>query len=153
MLTNIPALPLALVGPLTQVVDVVSSTVDAVKLMRANKEECAHLVSRIARFLRSLIDNLRANKVSFAGDAPTAAHLIALKRYMSPCPRMYSALTNLFHSNLMAIRDDVEQWSHLSVLDSLMRRERIKVAISRHGENVNDCIQIFQVSECELSLY
>ena len=79
---DIPTLPPGLAGPLTQVADVVSSTVEAVKLMRENREECAHLVSRVVRFLRSLIDNVRASNVSFSDGTPTAASLIALKRYI-----------------------------------------------------------------------
>jgi hypothetical protein len=79
---NISTLPLAFVGPLTQIADVVSSTIDAVKLMGANKEECAYLVSRVLRLLRSLVDNMKASDVSFADGTPTAASLIALRRYV-----------------------------------------------------------------------
>jgi hypothetical protein len=82
LLTDIRTLPSSLVGPLSQVTDVLSSTVEAVKLMRENQEECAHLVSRTVRYLRSLIDSMRTNNVSFADGTPTAASLIALKRYI-----------------------------------------------------------------------
>jgi hypothetical protein len=96
IIADIPTLPLALAGPLIQVTDALSSTVEAVKLMRANRKECAHLVSRVVRFLRSLIDNLRANKVSLANDTPTAAGLIALKRYIFHCRRTSYSLKNIF---------------------------------------------------------
>jgi hypothetical protein len=82
ILNDISTLPLAFVGPLTQIADVVSSTIDAVKLMGANKEECAYLVSRVLRLLRSLVDNMKASDVSFADGTPTAASLIALRRYV-----------------------------------------------------------------------
>ena len=82
MLGDIPTLPPALAGPLTQIADVVSVTVDAVKLMRENQDECAHLVSRVLRFLRSLIDNLRASNVTIADSTLTAANLFTLRRYV-----------------------------------------------------------------------
>ena len=78
-------LPMTVAGPLTQIADIVSSTVDAVKLMRENREECAHLVARIVRFLRSLIDNLRTSNVSTADSTPTAANLFTLKRCVLHC--------------------------------------------------------------------
>lgn len=91
LLNDIPTLPLALAGPFTQVIDVVSGTVDAVRLMRGNREECEHLMARIVRFLRSLIDHLTASKVPIVDGTPTAARLFALRRfvfhcrYLSPC--------------------------------------------------------------------
>jgi len=48
----------------------------------------------------------------------------------------------------MSIRDDTKRWSRLSIWDSFTKRERIKVAISRHGENLTDCFNTFQVSVC-----
>ena len=72
-------LPLTVAGPLTQIADIVSATIDAVKLMRENKEECAHLVARVVRFLRSLIDNMSMSNVSTTDGTPTAANLYTLK--------------------------------------------------------------------------
>ncbi|KAF8342543.1 hypothetical protein F5887DRAFT_350425 [Amanita rubescens] len=127
ILTDIRSLPPGLVGPLSQVADVVSSTVEAVKLMRENKDECAHLLSRVVRHLRALVATMRGSNVSFTDGTPIAVCLIALK------------------SNLMAIRDDAERWSRLSILDSLFKRERIKTAILMHRDNLNDCFAAFQM--------
>ena len=96
ILTDIPTLPLALVGPLAQVADVVSSTIEAVKLIRENREECAHLVSRIVRFLQSLVDHLRVSNVPLVDGTPTVASLIALKRYIFHRCCTPSALKNPF---------------------------------------------------------
>ena len=63
IVNDIPTLPLAIAVPLTQIADIVSVTLDAVKVMRENREECTHLVDRVVRFLRSLIDNLKASNV------------------------------------------------------------------------------------------
>jgi hypothetical protein len=112
IVTDISTLPLALAGPFNQVADVVSDTIEILKLMRDNRDECAHLISRVVRFLRSLMDSLKASKVSVANDTPTAASLIALKRYIFHCHCTSIVLKNLFGgSNLMAIRDDTERWS------------------------------------------
>ena len=78
-------LPLTVASPLTQIADIVSATIDAVRLMRENREECAHLVARVVRFLRSLIENLRASNVSTADGTPTAANLYTLKRCVLRC--------------------------------------------------------------------
>ena len=45
----------------------------------------------------------------------------------------------------MTIRDDTTEWSRLGLLDSYIKRDRIKVAVSRHGENLTDCFSTFQV--------
>jgi hypothetical protein len=82
LLTDILTLPTGLAGPLSQVADVLSTTVEAVKLMRENQEECAHLLSRVMIFLQSLKDGMRATNVSFGDGTPTAAILIALNRYI-----------------------------------------------------------------------
>ncbi|KAF9514634.1 hypothetical protein BS47DRAFT_867759 [Hydnum rufescens UP504] len=58
---------------------------------------------------------------------PTATRLFTLKR------------------NLMAIRDDALRWSRFNVLDSLVKRDKIKTGISRHGENLTDCFNTFQI--------
>jgi hypothetical protein len=47
----------------------------------------------------------------------------------------------------MAIRDDTLRWSQLSLLKRYAKREEIKIAISRHGENLTDCFYTFLVSE------
>ena len=88
-------LPLTVAGPLTQIADIVSVTIDAVRLMRENREECAHLVARVVRFLRSLIVNLRTSNVSTPDGTPTAANLYTLKRYVLHCHRTSSVLKSL----------------------------------------------------------
>jgi hypothetical protein len=117
--------------------------------MRQNKEECAHLVSRVVRFLQSLIDSTRASDVSFGDGTPTAASLNALKRYIFRRRSTSSALRVLSGgSNLMAFRNDTEQWSRLTIWDSVVKRERIRAAILMHRDNLTDCFNALQVSAC-----
>ncbi|KAF9514633.1 hypothetical protein BS47DRAFT_867632 [Hydnum rufescens UP504] len=116
ILDDLPNLPLALAGPLSQVLDVVSGMIDAVKAMREGKDGCRHLVFRVLKFLQALMDESRGSNVPIVEGTRTAARLFALKR------------------NLMSIRDDALQWSRFNVLDSYVKRDKIKTGISRHGE-------------------
>jgi hypothetical protein len=86
MLDNIPTLPLVLAGPLSQVLDVISGMIDAVKAMREGKDGCEHLIFRVLRFLQSLVDESRGSSMPIVEGTPTAARLFALKRCVSPCP-------------------------------------------------------------------
>ena len=83
ILSDIPTLQLALVGPLTQIANVVSDTIDDMNFMHDDREECAHLVARVLRFLRSLIADLRGSSAPIADGTPTAARLFALRRCVS----------------------------------------------------------------------
>ena len=98
ILNDIPTLPLALAAlPLIQIANIVSVTVEAVKVMRENREEFAHLVARIVRFLLLLRDHLRASNVSVA-DGMLAANLHTLKRCVLPCHCTFFALKYLSRS-------------------------------------------------------
>ncbi|KAF9507672.1 hypothetical protein BS47DRAFT_283659 [Hydnum rufescens UP504] len=52
---DMPALPLALSGPLTQVFDVVGEVIEAVKTMRDGRDGCTQLIVRITKFLESYV--------------------------------------------------------------------------------------------------
>ena len=83
ILHDIPDLPLTIAGPLTHVVDVVSEMMSAVKLLRENKDDCTHLITRVVKFLESLADEWKLWKTSnvpIVDGALIAARLIALKR-------------------------------------------------------------------------
>ena len=146
MLNDIPSLPLAIAGPLAQIVDVVSGTIEAIKLMRQNKDECLHLITRVVNFLQSLVDEWRTSNVPIFDGSPTAARLFALRLYVFYQCLTFSLPMSSGSRNLMTIKDDATEWSRLSIWDSLIKRDRIKVAISRHGDNLTDCLSSFQVS-------
>ncbi|KAF9514640.1 hypothetical protein BS47DRAFT_868085 [Hydnum rufescens UP504] len=133
MLDNIPSLPLALAGPLSQVLDVISGMIDAVKAVREGKHGCEHLIFRVLKFLQSLVDESRGSSVPIVEGTPTAARLFALKR------------------NVMAIRDDALRWSQLSLVKRYAKREEIKIEISRHGENLTDCFHTFVLTSLRAS--
>jgi hypothetical protein len=80
ILEHIPALPQPIAGSLRQVVDVVSGIIRTINLMRQNRNDCAHLINRVVRFLQSLVDDLRASKAPILDGTPTTARLFALRR-------------------------------------------------------------------------
>ena len=148
-LKDVPILPMAISGPWGQAINAVSEMVDAVKLMHENQDDCAHLITRVVNFLQSLADEWVASTAPNLDGTPTAARLIALARYVFRRRRVFSVLKYTC-SNLLAIRDDTERWSRMSLLESYLKRDKVKVAISRHGENLTDCINTFQVSACQI---
>ncbi|KAF9515761.1 hypothetical protein BS47DRAFT_745667 [Hydnum rufescens UP504] len=147
MLEHIPTLPLSIAGPLRQVVDVASGIVRTIEDMRQNRDDCAHLINRVLKFLQSLVDDLRMTKVPILDGTPTAARLFALKRLVLHCHCISSSLRSISFggSNLMSIQEDTERWSRLGVLGAYMKSAEIKVAISRHTDNLMDCFSTFQV--------
>lgn len=82
ILADLRTLPPGLAGPLSQIPDILSGTVEAVKLMRENKEACAHLVSRVTKLFRSLINSMMESNASFGEGTATAASLVTLMRYI-----------------------------------------------------------------------
>jgi hypothetical protein len=148
IMEDIHAVPLALINPLTQVLDVVSGIRDAVKKMRDGKDGCTHLIFRVLKFLHSLVDGLKGRNIP--DSTPTASSLFTLRRYVIQIPRTFSILKyNSFlygHSNLMAIHADATRWSHLHLVKRYVQRDKIMTAISRHGDNLTDCLHTFQVS-------
>ncbi|KAF9519457.1 hypothetical protein BS47DRAFT_1148807 [Hydnum rufescens UP504] len=80
ILAHIPALPLSIGGPLRQVVDVVSEIIQTIDLMHQNRNDCAHLINRVVKFLQSLVDDLRRSKVPIRDSWPTTTRLFALRR-------------------------------------------------------------------------
>jgi hypothetical protein len=83
ILNNIPALALALAGPLTQVLDVVSEIIDVVKAMHDGKDGCAHLIFRTLTFLDCLVGELKESNGPILDGGPTAARLFTLRWYVS----------------------------------------------------------------------
>ncbi|KAF9507291.1 hypothetical protein BS47DRAFT_321154 [Hydnum rufescens UP504] len=126
IVNDIPAVPLALVPPLTQVLEVVSEISDAVKKMRDANDECRHLIFRVLKFLQYLVDVLKGRNIP--DSAPTADSLRRLKR------------------DLLEIHTDATRWSRLNVMKLYLRRDKIMTAISRHGENLTDCLRAFQIA-------
>ncbi|KAF9506353.1 hypothetical protein BS47DRAFT_1367419 [Hydnum rufescens UP504] len=121
---HIPALPGALVGPVTQIVDVLTEISEAIKTMRDGREGCAHLISRVMNFLQLFVEDLRGSNVPVPDGSPTAVRLFALK------------------SNLKAIKADVMRWSDLGLLDRYVRRDEVNTGLLRHGENLTDCLNM-----------
>ncbi|KAF9512097.1 hypothetical protein BS47DRAFT_1383143 [Hydnum rufescens UP504] len=90
---RIPALPGALVGPVTQILDVLAEI-----RMRAPYipgHEVFHL----------FVEDLRGSNIPIPDGSPTAVRLFALK------------------SNLKAIKADVMRWSDLGLLDRYVKRD------------------------------
>ncbi|KAF9513628.1 hypothetical protein BS47DRAFT_1344131 [Hydnum rufescens UP504] len=79
IMEDISTIPLALITPLTQVLNVVSGIRVAVKAMRDGKDGCTHLIFRVLKFLQSLVDGLKGRNIP--DSTPTASNLSALKRY------------------------------------------------------------------------
>jgi hypothetical protein len=125
ILDDIPTLPLALAGPLDQVLDVVSGLMHAVKTMRDGQDGCAHLMFRVLKFLHSLVDGLKRSNFPILDGTPTAASLFTLRRYVFsiPCPFSSAKYISFATSNLMAIRDDAIEWSRLNLLKSYIKRQ------------------------------
>ncbi|KAF9506352.1 hypothetical protein BS47DRAFT_1367418 [Hydnum rufescens UP504] len=128
---HIPALPGALVGPVTQVVDILAEISEAIKTMRDGKKGCVHLISRVMNFLHLFVEDLKGSNVPVPDGSPTAARLFALKRFIS-----FSI------SNLKAIKADVMRWSDLGLLERYIKRDEINTGLSRHGENLTDCLSM-----------
>ncbi|KAF9505323.1 hypothetical protein BS47DRAFT_1400488 [Hydnum rufescens UP504] len=125
ILEDIPAVPLALTTPLTQVLDVVSEIRDVVETMRDGKDACTLLLFRVLSFLHALVGGLKG--MNIPDSAPMASSLFILKR------------------NLMAIYADATRWSRLNLLGSYLHRDKIMTAISRHEDNLTDCLHTFQI--------
>ena len=84
ILNDIPDLPQTIASPLTHVMDVMSEMMSAVKLLRKKKYECTRLVTRVVKFLQSLVDEWKTNNVPIVDGTPIAVKLIALKRSVTP---------------------------------------------------------------------
>jgi hypothetical protein len=152
IMKDIPAVPLALITPLTQVLDVVSGIRKAVETMRDGKDGCAHLIFRVVKFLHSLVDGLKGRNIP--DSTPTASSLFILKRSVFQIPCTFSVPKyNSFpygYSNLMAIHTDAARWSRLNLVKRYVQRDKIMSAISMHGENLTDCLRTFQVSDTHI---
>ncbi|KAF9503809.1 hypothetical protein BS47DRAFT_1490332 [Hydnum rufescens UP504] len=122
---DMPALPLALSGPLTQVFDVVGEVIEAVKTMHDGRDGCTQLIVRITKFLESYVGGL--NGSSILDNTAIASSLFILRR------------------NLEAICADAKRWSSLNVWRSYIQRDQIMSAISRHEQNLTDCFHAFQI--------
>ncbi|KAF9505083.1 hypothetical protein BS47DRAFT_1400732 [Hydnum rufescens UP504] len=124
MIRDIPALPLALSGPLTRVFDVLAEVIEAVKTMQDGRDRCTQLLVRVTRFLETLVDGLKGKNMN---DTKIASSLRILTR------------------NLMAIHADATQWSRLNLVKRYLQRDQITNAIAIHGENLTDCLHTFQI--------
>ncbi|KAF9502689.1 hypothetical protein BS47DRAFT_1093910 [Hydnum rufescens UP504] len=143
---DMPALPLALSGPLTQVFDVVGEVIEAVKTMHDGRDGCTQLIVRITKFLESYVGGL--NGSSILDNTAIASSLFILRRYASqfPCTISTVKYISFGHRNLEAICADAKRWSSLNVWRSYIQRDQIMSAISRHEQNLTDCFHAFQVS-------
>jgi hypothetical protein len=134
ILDDLPNLPLVLTDPLSQVLDVISEIIDAVKAMREGKHACEYLIFQVLKFLQSLADESWASDVAIA-----ATRLFALKLWVFLNPHPFSVLIISFGDrNLMEFRDDALRWSRLNVFDRYLMRDNINIAISRHGKKMSD---------------
>ncbi|KAF9513716.1 hypothetical protein BS47DRAFT_1362267 [Hydnum rufescens UP504] len=126
IIRDMPALPRALCGSLTQVLDVVVEVIEAVKTMRNGRDGCNQLTVRVTKFLESFVGGLKGNNIP--DDTAIASSLFILRR------------------NLMAICADAKRWSSLNLWRSFIQRDQIMSAISRHEQNLTDCLHTFQHS-------
>ncbi|KAF9508961.1 hypothetical protein BS47DRAFT_187623 [Hydnum rufescens UP504] len=92
ILRDIPALPPALCDPFTQVFDVVSEVIEAVKTMRDGRDGCAQLMVRVTRFLETLVDGLKGKNID---DTKIASSLRILRRYAFQC-RLYNRYGEIY---------------------------------------------------------
>ncbi|KAF9510178.1 hypothetical protein BS47DRAFT_98264 [Hydnum rufescens UP504] len=95
--------------------------------MRDGKKGCVHLISRVMNFLHLFVEDLKGSNVPVPDGSPTAARLFALK------------------SNLKAIKADVMRWSDLGLLERYIKRDEINTGLSRHGENLTDCLSMLHL--------
>ncbi|KAF9502777.1 hypothetical protein BS47DRAFT_1019559, partial [Hydnum rufescens UP504] len=119
IIRDMPALPRALSGPLTQVFDVVAEVIEEVKTMRNGRDGCTQLIVRVTKFLESFVDGLKGSNI--LDNTTIASSLFILRR------------------NLMAICADAKRWSSLNLWRSYIQRDQIISAISRHEQNLTDC--------------
>ncbi|KAF9507405.1 hypothetical protein BS47DRAFT_1366681 [Hydnum rufescens UP504] len=131
LIHDMPALPRALSGPLTQVFDVVGEVIEAVKTMRDGRDGCTQLIVRVMKFLESFVGGLKGSNIP--DNTAVASSLFILRR------------------NLMAICADAKRWSSLDLLSHYVQRDQIMSAISRHGENLTDCFHAFQSRDNRVS--
>ncbi|KAF9513746.1 hypothetical protein BS47DRAFT_1362287 [Hydnum rufescens UP504] len=124
IIRDMPALPRALSGPLSQVFDVVAEVIEAVKTVRNGRDGCTHLIVRVTKFLESFVGGLKGSNI--LDNTAIASSLFFLR------------------GNLMAICADAKRWSSLNVWRSYIQRDRIMSAISRHEQNLTDCLYTFQ---------
>ncbi|KAF9513946.1 hypothetical protein BS47DRAFT_1392840 [Hydnum rufescens UP504] len=125
IIRDMPALPRALSGPLTQVFDVLAEVIEAVKIMHSGRDGCTQLIVRVTKFLESFVGGLKESNV--LDNSAIASSLSILRR------------------NLMAICADAKRWSSLNLLNRYIQRHRIMTAISRHEQNLTDCFHVFQI--------
>ncbi|KAF9507680.1 hypothetical protein BS47DRAFT_1366507 [Hydnum rufescens UP504] len=131
IIRDMPALPRALFGPLTQVFDVVAEAIEEVKTMRNGRDGCTQLIVRVTKFLEGFVDGLKGS--SILDNTTIASSLFVLRR------------------NLMAICADAKRWSSLNLWRSYIQRDQIMRAISRHEQNLTDCFHVFQSSDDRVS--
>jgi hypothetical protein len=146
LIRDMPALPRALSGPLTQVFDVVGEVIEAVKTMRNGRDGCTQLIVRVTKFLESFVGSLKGSNI--LDNTAIASSLFILRRYASqfPCPISAMKYISFGYRNLMAICADAKRWSGLTLWKSYIQRDQIMSAISRHEQNLTDCFLTFQVS-------
>ncbi|KAF9507390.1 hypothetical protein BS47DRAFT_312562 [Hydnum rufescens UP504] len=116
IIRDMPALPRALFGPLTQVFDVVAEAIEEVKTMRNGRDGCTQLIVRVTKFLEGFVDGLKGSSIL---DNTTIA------------------------SSLFVY---AKRWSSLNLWRSYIQRDQIMRAISRHEQNLTDCFHVFQVT-------
>ncbi|KAF9513731.1 hypothetical protein BS47DRAFT_948888 [Hydnum rufescens UP504] len=81
IIRDMPALPRALSGPLSQVFDVVAEVIEAVKTMRNGRDGCTHLIVRVTKFLESFVGGLKGSNI--LDNTAIASSLFFLRGYAS----------------------------------------------------------------------
>jgi hypothetical protein len=84
LMRDMPALPRALSGPLTQVFDVVAEVIEVVTTMRDGRDGCTHLIVRVTKFLESFVGGLKGTNIP--DNTTIASSLIILRRYAPQFP-------------------------------------------------------------------
>jgi hypothetical protein len=146
IIRDIPALPRGLSGSLTQVLDVVAEVMEAVKTMHNGRDGCTQLIVRVTKFLESFVGGLKGSNIP--DNTAIASSLFFLRGYASQFPCTISTVKYISFSdrNLMAICADAKRWSGLNLWRSYIRRDQIMTGISRHEQNLTECLHTFQVS-------
>jgi hypothetical protein len=84
IIRHIPALPRALSGSLTQVLDVVAEVMEAVKTMRKGRDGCTQLIVRVTKFLESFVGGLKGSNI--LDNTAIVSSLFFLRGYGSQFP-------------------------------------------------------------------
>jgi hypothetical protein len=69
-------------GPLAQILCVTKELIIAINQMQDNKDDCKHLVERIIRYMKNIIEELSRMNAPLVAGTPTAGRLYVLLLYV-----------------------------------------------------------------------